>query len=510
MRRRKLLAGLGASMLVPATAKAVSSPYNFSTFASTSQFKIFGGHIIEVPVACSGPNTDYSYNYIIQNAFSGPNLYANWVLPQIKRWKQNGGNHIRHHADASCVLSGAMTQAAYEAYFTTVANDCRALVMTFSTNLFVGPTYASATGGPYTNNQWWSVMSSLITNVLEPNRDVVAYFEPGMNETTTVDNAGIPITLDMCARARLLTTIPLSISGAQQTDISWMDPADIDLVTLHCYVANSFQTIGQFHWDSMKNSQHRVFLPEENGIKAVSYAAKATYFNSMLRQTFGHPNIVGFVTFAGYGPNPSGDFTTYNPESCPTNALIPTRIWADQPPSITMAAWGQPNRKVSWDLTQTGSPSITSTLANLPLTWVTHDVTTPTESGAAPNSVIWNASLPISLTGSISFTGDPGSTYRISLRINDINSVFYVIGTPLDITGSASGSAINISGPLPTPWPVTNLSGGLPSGALSFWISVQRIAGAVDATGVSLTANITFGVAPALNAPIATPQPGLL
>jgi hypothetical protein len=62
---------------------------------------------------------------------------------------------------------------------------------------------------------------------------------------------------------------------------------------------------------------------------------------------------------------------------------------------------------------------------------------------------------------------------------------------------------------LPSPWPYTRVSDGLASGALSFWLSVQRISGpAVDATGVTMTANITFGVAPALSAPTATPQPG--
>jgi hypothetical protein len=478
------------------------SPYDFATMASTSSKLLYGGHIIEVPVACGGPNTDYSYDYIIKNAFTGPNLYANWVLPQIKRWKQNGGNNVRHHGDATCVLTGAMTQAAYNAYWTQVANDCRDLGMTFSTNIFVGPQLASAPGGPYTNDQWWAVMASLIANVFEPNRDVVSHFEPGMNETDLVNNATIPFTLDMCARARVVTTIPIAISGACSTNIAWMDAADIDLVELHNYPSgcgspNTWQGIGQTHWDSMKNSQHRRFLLSENGIPHATYndTQQATYYNAIIRSTFGHPDMVGFVTYAGYGPNPSGDFHTFGPESCPVNALDPTRIWADTPASLVMLNLGSANRKLSWDFIQTGSPGINATLTNLPLTWVTHDAATPTETGAAPNTVIWER-LNVALTGSISFTGNAGTTYRISFRINDENSFFSEIAHQ-DIVGSASNVAINLNGLLPTPWPPTRVSDGKPSGALSFWISAQRVSGAaVDATGVSLTANITFGVAP--------------
>lgn len=479
-------------------ARAVSSPYNFSTMTSTSQVKIFGGNVTQAPITSTpfAPNTAYQYDDMFTNWAS---RWPNWVRPAILNHKRRGANHIRMLTGAGAVLSGTISQADYESHLLDVVTLCRSLGMTLSTCGYTVQNYSDL--GVFTNAQLFAPIAGAINNVYVPNQDVIAYIEAGNQETSPNDAAQLAISVDLCSRAAGICSIPLLLSSFANS-FGWVIGSAATLIGVHTYpqltgYTSDFSHILNWLTTCMKNAGTGFkALLEEGGYNGVAVTASQQYFlNAWLKTGYGHPDVMGAILWGGQDTWPNGG--PYATLTIPALPYDPASDWADTAASVTYASWGPPNRNIVWKFQLTTGTTINGTVADLPLTWETGDPNTPTEAAAVPYTAV-NSTYPVTLTGTITIAGDPSSSYTISFAGEDETLTYHTIGTPLVIVGSVTNQAINITGTFPsaTRWLLA--------------VRVQRTAGSVDGTVTALTATMTFGAAPALNAPIATPQPGLL
>jgi hypothetical protein len=508
--RRSLLAGVSLGALLSSNdARAFPSPpYNFTTMPSSSQVKLFGGNLTQVPIADGGPNTAYQYAWQYQNWTAGANVFNNWVKPAILNWKRRGGRQIRMFGGCDGVISGLYTQSYYESCLSSLIAFIRAQGMTLGMNGYCVAGYATVSGGPSLSNTaaWYAPMQSAIANVFNPNADVMAYLEIGNQETNLYGSSDETLSAALCTLGSADTAIPTLLSST--SDFSWI-PTTCDLIGFHFYpqltgVTLTFNGINSAIVAAMRsrpsNNLSCKMLLEEFGYNETTFVNKTRLLNTAFRTNFGHPDVIGATPWGGQGPSPDGDWELYN---LPSNTFDPTSDWTDTTASILYAAWGPGNRNVAWQVQLSSSTTVTSSAADVGVDWVTGG--TPSTEAGANLSTVLQTNVTLTLTGTISLTGDPGSQYTISLIANDtIFTGRHVVGTPLVITGSVTNQAISISGTLPLPGPG-------PSGTQwTFTVQAQRTSGSVDGTITAMTTTVAFGVAPALNPPASTPVFGVL
>src|SRR4051812_39444690 len=162
-----------------------ASPWDFPTMTRQRNQKLLGGNVQEVDTAYGYPG-DFTWAEEIHRTwssggFGGGGAYANWVKPQIQNFQtRHGGNCARVPGSVRTVLTGALSQAQLNANYTQICTDARSLGMTLGLNM--GANNTSWYGG-FSTAAWCAVVQDLFVNVLLPNQDVVAYVEPGTQES---------------------------------------------------------------------------------------------------------------------------------------------------------------------------------------------------------------------------------------------------------------------------------------------------------------------------------------
>src|ERR1700733_457334 len=516
IRRRALLfvaSVLGAAGLLSEATQAQSSPYNLPRLPSPGQHRIYGGSVTQVPTANGGPNTAAQFAWMHTQA-NWASVFANWVTPYFYNLKRRGCNHVRFINACDAVLDSLCTQTELENHWNNdIIPLAKSLGMTLSTAMYCSATGEYSNfyyGGTFTNAQLWAPVQSFINNVVNANLSTFAYIEAGMQETS-LDTTNEPISVYLANQAGAITTCPLGISSFEYPGFSWITTtsvpltATIPLLLVHMYPQlNGFPATLQGALTQLEallqgsgGSPTPWFLIEEDGYNGTNiYPAKQNWLNAMRSVAFGHPCCVGFLTWAFQGPSPDGDWGLLN---IPASPFSPTSDWSDTVASIDFASFGQANRDQKLNFTATGTPTITSTATAVPLTCVTGGLTVPTEANFT-NSQLFGVTCPISLTGTISISGDPSTPYRIRFLVTDhYLSTVTVIGTPLLITGSATNAAISMTGAIPTAGMRADIT-----------IDSTITAGSVTGTITALNVTQTLGVAPALLTPVSTAVFGVL
>lgn len=504
--RREALIGAGAAatagLLLPRPAFALSSPYNFTTMAASSQTKIFGGNIVQVPPTfVSAPNDAYQYDWMFQH-WTSSNVRDDWVKPQILNYKQRGRLDIRMQGGTRGVLAGTYTQGFYESCLTDLVTFIRAQGMTLALCGFAAGTWAAA-GSP-SAAAVWAVMASAITNVLAANQDIISYIEPGMQESTGGDIA----TNNTCCGLMKAsgTTIPVlaSITGGA-SDFSGYTPANVDLFGLHVYVnggdpvTTGYNDIRDYWSRVLGTASAKPILIEEAGYGSAgteTMQQKADFFAHLLESCYGHPQCVGFIGWDGQGP---GVFTgstwntltingTFNPD-----AFDPTKTWIDSAASTLIAAWGNPNRNLVFVQSLNGTQTIGTAPAILNVNQQTRGSSPITN---AAYGTPFAVNTPVSVIGTATISGDAGTTYTVSLDLFDYVHSTYTNLASASRVGSGTLS-LNLSG---------TITGNATPANASFAIYLRTSRGAgVDGSITALAITETIGVAPALNTPKATP-----
>jgi hypothetical protein len=451
------------------------SPFNFATLAAQSGRKVFGGNIIQAP-SPPGTNTSYQYAWIYAN-FS--TIYPEWILPQMKNWAQRGANEIRLIGGLDGVMLGTYTESYYESCIAQVLSDIRALGLTLGLSAMA--VNGASSVGSFTASQWFAPTQSLITNVLNPNQDIMAYLEAG-NQESDLFSGEYVLSNALAALAKAATNIPILISSTLGS-FSNFTAANVDVFGLHAYPQSGH---GGTSWDSMRSyfynalatTNGKPILMEEFGIQGSGiYQSKADFLNVVFETCFGHPMCVGVSPWGGQGPSPDGDWTLYNPPGSP---LSPTATWTDTVASTAYQNWGQANRDLTYTVSLDGSQAVSTVAANLLFNVASNSVATPTVTNVNMAIDSWNA-FKASLIGNLTLTGDPSTQYTITFEaFNTDTSTYNPIGTPLVVTGSVTNQAFNFSG-------------NVAAGNWAFRIRAQATSGSVSGTMTSIAATMKLG-----------------
>lgn len=459
-----------------------------SSFAPASPYtatnKLFGGQIIQVPVTPSGPwgsapNTNLQYLWMQQNWST---VYPDWILPQIKNWKQRGAKVIAFICGMDAVITGTITQAQWETNIAQIIGDCASLGLLFHFDCFEAGSYASVNSST-SAAFWFAPVQSMLTNVLIPNQATVCSMEAGMGESNDSGNsADSTLSIQIAALAKAATTIPIVISCgvvSNPPNFSVFATSAADMITFNYFGQNGtdLQSLLTVMTGALSSTGTKPVMGTSFGLNSTNYQAKADYYANMFQAAFGHPDIQGMLSWGGQGPSPDGDFTLFNPPGSPYS---PAAIWTDTPASLIFAGQGSTNRNWGGPLTATGTPTITSSAANIPLTAITKSVSAPTVANINLTTYIKNV-CNLALTGTVSISGNAGSAVTLSFLAYD-GTTNHVIGTPLVISGAQSNVAVNMTGVLPF--------GG---SNWTFSIQGQQTSGSATATVSALAVNLAVG-----------------
>lgn len=460
-----------------------ASPYNFANIAAWPT-KFFGGNGVQIPGpdgGPTGPGSQYSYAFIFANWAT---YFPNWIIPQIDNWLARGMKQFRHIGALDGVLLGIFTQTYYESCLTDLCNAIRSRGMTLGMCGLAASSYTalgpSGTPASFTAAQWAAPSQSALTNVYIPNQDIVAYYEPGNQESDL--GGGITLTNQIANILRSGTTIPFLASGSLG-DFSAYDNTVFNVFGLHSYPqfgqgGTSFNSSTAWFYNAAATTGGRPILMEEYGLHDVTYQAKADFMAVALQAWFGHPSCAGCTPWGGQGPTPDGDWTLWSPPALP---YVPGPPWPDTVASVVLANWGPLNRNQSLALSLDAPTTINGTIADLVLDAASNSVSTPLITNVDLNTYLWGA-CACSLTGTVTLTGTAPSQYTVTFAALDVtNSVYHVIGTPLVVTGSGSGVAVAMAGTVPT------------ASKWRFVVRVQRTSGVVDGTMTALSLTLAYG-----------------
>jgi hypothetical protein len=484
-----------------------SSPFNFATLAASGQYKILGTHLgTPVPAAYGGPGDGTFMSYMYGNWAT---VYPAWIKPQMIQAKRRDDILVRLGGMAEKILDGTYTQAYYEACVAQLLSDARGLglYVSFCGSFWLPSWYANF--GSYTDAQWFAPTQSMLTNVLIPNQDVVAYLEAGMGESNAGGGAGsIATTNAIAAMAKAMTTIPISISS-NNGSFTGFDASKVDLWGLHYYpedgqhgdpaTAAAWQATWNFLFAALQTAGGKPVLLEEFGLGnnppgTATIAKKADFLNVALETMFGHPSVVGAMVWTQFGPQFNGDFSILGePSTTSTLSTYGNGDWTDTAASIAYSSWGPLNRSLKFTLSLNGSQAINGTDNWLSVDTTSRSVAAPSVVGAGFETVIQTAGVvPTSFVGTFSLTGDAGSQYTIRFVVKDETAnTFYTMGSAIVITGSTTNHVINASGVVPV------------ASNCSFGFRVQRTSGTVDGTMTAVSGVMTIGSAPAPPVPAA-------
>lgn len=481
---RSVVVGLG----VPTVVVPRNPPYDFSTFAATSSFKLLGANILQAPsfVGLSEqPGGAYQYGYMFEQWTSGANIWANWVKPQIDNLHSRGAKHFRCILGGDRVLQGGMTNAQHNTAVNTMLDYVRSLGgMTISlTMMAVG--VLSDIGSPSAATQY-VVSKSILDNCIVPNQDIVAYFEPGNQESRGAD---VTVEDAICGLMKADGYLcPIGISPFGQ-NYNVYTQANFDLIALHQYVAYNvasfYESMRSTLFSALAAAPTKPLMVEETNVfpgDEIDQTMK-NYFEEALLATYGHPDVMGMTAWAGqsaagfsdgYFPfwNAAG---SYNPD-----AMNPATVWSDKIQStLYFTDWGSANRNLVFVRSLNGAQTITGSQ-----TAINQNCDTPIQHHTITNQDLgthFRGTTAVSCVGTFSATGDAGATYRISFGAETFpGGVWTEIGH-FDWTGNVSGQAINFSGSL-------SAGGWVPS------IRTQRVAGvAVNGSISACAVTVTEG-----------------
>jgi hypothetical protein len=479
-----------------------SPPFDFSTFPSTSQFKLLGGSMLQVPPGDGWPyspppptsNPNYQYTWLWQNWVD---TYPNWIYPQMVNWALRGCNHIRMMWCADGIVFGTMDQTAANTQAAQFIDDAAALGMytEVSCNVAIPSTYP----GSFTASQWFAPVQSLITNVLASRIGLISCMEAGMQESN-VTNTSPPMTMNntLASMAAGAISTPQLISSTNYTGFAGYSTS-VQVYGIHTYpnyAGGSPTTYEQLRsiLYTILNSNGAPNIPilfEEGNVNLLpgyfgfTYTIQdmADFFNNWFEGAWGHPLVVGVQPWSGFGPSSDGTWSDY---VAPSNIFDPTATWGDTVASNAYRSWGKTNRNLSFNLSLNSSQTISGTAAAISMNATRNSVSNP-----SVTNVNFGSRYPINTNVIanllLTLTGDSGSQYTFTLGAVDFNtSVFHALGTPVVVTGGATNLPLVTQGQLPY------------TGTWVPQVQMQRTSGSVNGTITALSGNLQIGVAPAI------------
>jgi hypothetical protein len=484
-----------------------ASPWNFTNLTSASPVKLFGGNITEVPNAYNGGANGYDWGEQIWSkwvtgGYLGGSTYDNWVKQQMGLIKNLGGNTVRMPGTVRTILSGAISAATVKTRYAQLFSDARSMGLTLGLNMSANNPVGY---DGYSTAAWCAVVQDLWTNVFIPNQDVIAYIEPGLQESTVALGNPQPATylqsIDILQTMQTFQTsngytIPLLLSDPGGNFASFVsNGANPDIWGAHYYPG----TLGVtgLNWTALRDScgiswstvgsVKKPILVEEFGFVHGTFQDQADYYNNIFEINFGHPDIVGcmFWSVNGFDSNWLINVDPAFPGAWTTD---PT-VWGSSVASDAVLNWSSANRNLVYPLTLNGSQSVTSAGQVMNLNLTCRSVSAPTVTNVDIRELIFTLPYTCSVAGTFSFTGDAGTTYTMTFYANNDSTDTRSLGTT-SWTGTVTNQPISISSTFPGGTEMTPVS--------AYRIKAQATGGSlVSGSMTALSANMVIGNAPA-------------